>query len=89
MKFARLLILPLMATLSSTFSSLYRLFLRTSSASVLHHPAARIALRKTWRPTFEGALLVIHKLQNDPAPSATERKTMEDWLVKWEGESMS
>jgi hypothetical protein len=74
--------------LPPSFTSLYRLFLRTSSAAVLHHPAAKIALRKSWRPIFEGAVLVIRKLQNAPTLNTSEQEAMEGWLIKWEGRSM-
>lgn len=46
--------------LPASFRSLYRLFLRTSTASVLHHPVARVNLRQRWRPIFnQGAEMTL------------------------------
>lgn len=74
--------------LPSTFTSLYRLFLRTSSASVLQQRQAKRNLRKLWRPVFDDAVLVIKKLQNAPS-SVAEQDSLEKWLKVWETRSMS
>lgn len=74
--------------LPPTFTSVYRLFLRASSAAVLHHKVATRHLRLLWRPTFREAARVIRTLQ-DPALGADERAHRERWLARWDttGES--
>ncbi|KAJ7750093.1 hypothetical protein DFH07DRAFT_746435 [Mycena maculata] len=69
-------------TLPPDLTSLYRLFLRTSAASVLHQSRATRALRKLWRPTFEDAASVTAGLQNE-ALSAVNRNDHEIWLQSW------
>lgn len=69
--------------LPSSFTSLYRLFIRASSASVLHHRAATRNLRKLWKPTFREAAVVIHKLQS-PTLEISERERLEEWRSVWE-----
>ncbi|KAM6494008.1 hypothetical protein JOM56_010369 [Amanita muscaria] len=59
-----------MTRLVSEFTSLYRLFLRTVSASVLHHPQATRNLRRLWRPVFEAGA----RVQQSPCDS---------WLKLW------
>ncbi|KAJ7647714.1 hypothetical protein FB45DRAFT_206925, partial [Roridomyces roridus] len=61
------------------FTSLYRLFLRTSAASVLHQPRATRYLRKLWRPTFEDAARATSQLQNQ----SHNRNELERWLESW------
>jgi hypothetical protein len=73
--------------LPSTFTGLYRLFLRMSSASVLHQRQAKKNLRKLWRPVFDDAAVVINKLQNDSV-NTTERDALGNWLKVWEARSM-
>ena len=68
--------------LPSVFTSLYRLFLRTSSASVLHHKGATRNLRSLWRPTFDGAARVMYQLQD--SNDAATQKELETWLNVWE-----
>ncbi|KAF7290101.1 hypothetical protein HMN09_01315300 [Mycena chlorophos] len=66
--------------------SAYRLFLRTCSASVLHHPYSTKTLRKMWRPSFADAVRVTKRLQENQANetlSATERNDLETWLSEW------
>jgi len=61
--------------LPPSFTSLYRLFLRTSSAAVLHHEAATRYVRTLWKPTFREAALVVHKLQS-PTLGASEKEIL-------------
>ncbi|KAF8161739.1 hypothetical protein K438DRAFT_1619017 [Mycena galopus ATCC 62051] len=68
--------------LPSDFTSLYRLFLRTSSASVLHQSKGAKALRRLWRPAFENAALVTNQLQNTSLSTA-RRNELELWLRTW------
>jgi hypothetical protein len=69
--------------LPSTFTSLYRTFLRTQSASVLHHKVAKRNLRKLWRPVFDDAIVVVKKLQNGASDNA-DGERLEKWLRTWE-----
>ncbi|KAJ3924610.1 MAG: hypothetical protein NXY57DRAFT_286456 [Lentinula lateritia] len=64
------------------FTSLYRLFLRTSSASVLHQSSAVRNVRSLWRPVFTDAARVINKLQTKP--SDHKQKSCQNWLKDWE-----
>ncbi|KIJ66064.1 hypothetical protein HYDPIDRAFT_87182 [Hydnomerulius pinastri MD-312] len=59
-----------MAQLPSSFKSLYRLVLRTTSASVLHHTTPRRSIRKLWRPVFDGAVQAIRNLQDHQLPQS-------------------
>lgn len=72
--------------LPPTFRSLYRLVLRATSASVLHHTAATRSLRALWKPTFHGATDVIRRLQSGAADVAEQQK-LENWLMIWERRS--
>ena len=69
--------------LPPSFTSSYRLFLRASSASVLHHRAATRYVRILWKPTFREAAVVIHKLQN-PTLGISEKEQLEKWRCLWE-----
>jgi hypothetical protein len=71
------------AKLPSSFTSLYRLFLRTSSTAVLHHRAATRHVRILWKPTFREAAVVIHKLQS-PTLGISEKEQLERWRCLWE-----
>ncbi|KAJ3907711.1 hypothetical protein F5879DRAFT_795164 [Lentinula edodes] len=64
------------------FTSLYRLFLRTSSASVLHQSSAVRNIRSLWRPVFTDAARVINKLQTNP--SDLEKNSLQNRLKDWE-----
>ncbi|KAI0310106.1 hypothetical protein OF83DRAFT_1071082 [Amylostereum chailletii] len=68
--------------LPPSFTSLYRLFLRASSASVLHHYAAKRHLRQLWRPTFDAAARVIQEGGRAGTTEAGERRRK--WLQAWE-----
>ncbi|KAJ6491603.1 hypothetical protein C8R47DRAFT_434501 [Mycena vitilis] len=69
-------------SLPSSFTSLYRLVLRTTSASVLHQNKATKNLRKLWRPAFDDAARVTTELQGN-AISAVHRSELEVWLQIW------
>ncbi|OCH93489.1 hypothetical protein OBBRIDRAFT_724673 [Obba rivulosa] len=69
--------------LPPAFTSLYRLFLRATAASVLHHRPAARRLRKLWRPTFEGAVRVIRKLESSEA-LGHEQQRLQRWYAVWE-----
>ncbi|KAH9042815.1 hypothetical protein EDB85DRAFT_2227420 [Lactarius pseudohatsudake] len=69
--------------LPPSFTSLYRLLLRTSSAAVLHHKAATRYVRTLWKPTFYEAGTVIHRLQV-PTLATAEKAQLERWLCLWE-----
>ncbi|KAJ3749179.1 hypothetical protein DFH05DRAFT_1390683 [Lentinula detonsa] len=71
-----------MPLLPSSFTSLYRLFLRTSSASVLHQSLAVRNIRALWRPIFSDAAHVIEKLQAKPCER--EQELLRNWLRNWE-----
>ena len=72
--------------LPPSFTSLYRLFLRTSSAAVLHHGAATRHVRTLWKPTFREAAVVVHKLQS-PTLGTSEKEQLEKWHSRWESSS--
>lgn len=70
--------------LPASFTSLYRLFLRTASASVLHHRSARLNLITRWRPIFDAAAKVTKELEYSPQGStSTWRQERIDWLKIW------
>uniref|UniRef100_A0A0W0F5P5 Fungal-type protein kinase domain-containing protein n=1 Tax=Moniliophthora roreri TaxID=221103 RepID=A0A0W0F5P5_MONRR len=72
-----------MSRLPSTFTSLYRLFLRTTSASVLHYSPATRNLRQLWRPVFVDVAQNIKKIQDD-ATAASSRREMQKYIEEWE-----
>jgi len=65
--------------LPSSFTSLYRLFLRASSAAVLHNNAARKQLRSLFRPVFDAAAQAVRELQHNQL-SGPERLRHERFL---------
>lgn len=69
--------------LPPSFLSLYRLFLRSTAASVLNQAKATSTLRKQWRPTFTQAAGVIRLLKADNLP-ADQREALMCWLTRWE-----
>jgi hypothetical protein len=71
--------LSVMGRLPPSFTSLYRLFLRASSASVLHQNAARKQLRRLFRPVFDAAARVVGDLQSNQL-SRSERTRREHFL---------
>ncbi|KAI8978224.1 hypothetical protein BD414DRAFT_421979 [Trametes punicea] len=66
-----------------SFRSLYRLFLRATSASVLAHPDATATLRKLWRPVFDEAVRAIRRIDDDSTP-ASRREILTRWYYRWE-----
>lgn len=75
-----------MVQLPPEFKSLYRLFLRTVSATVLHHPQATRNLRLLWRPAFDAAARVTNQY-NDPHTDEAQRTLQGEWLKEWEQRS--
>ncbi|KAF8507747.1 hypothetical protein JB92DRAFT_2958263 [Gautieria morchelliformis] len=67
--------------LSSQLTSTYRLFLRATSAAVLHHPTATRNIRKLYRPIFDEAANVDVQVKTTRDPQKT--KLLEQWLVTW------
>jgi len=68
------------------FRSLYRLILRTSSASVLHARPATQRIRAMWRPTFDVAAGMARKVRHPPPTQDGARTAAraQDWLNQWE-----
>ena len=77
-----------MDRLPTSFTSLYRLFLRASSASVLHQNASRKQLRQLFRPVFDAAAQVVGDLQNNQL-SPSERMRREHFLNTFQQRSTS
>ncbi|KAG7088474.1 hypothetical protein E1B28_012463 [Marasmius oreades] len=74
-----------MSSLPPTFTSLYRLFLRTASASVLHHKLATRNLRQLWRPAFADAVHTLRKLEKAGIEgNVPECRELQEWLGGWE-----
>lgn len=67
--------------LSAQLTSTYRLFLRATSAAVLHHSTAKRNIRKLYRPIFDEAAQVEVQLQTTQDPQAS--RTLRQWLVNW------
>jgi len=65
------------------FTSLYRLFLRTTAASVLNKRPAVQRLRLLWRPTFESAAQALHSLE-DTTLTDSERRQLQRRYAIWE-----
>ncbi|KAN0130757.1 hypothetical protein V8E53_011432 [Lactarius tabidus] len=72
-----------MVRLPPSFTSLYRLLLRTTSAAVLDHKAATRYVGPLWKPSFREAATIIHRLQN-PTLGTVEKAQLERWLCQWE-----
>lgn len=63
------------------FTSLYRVFLRATSTSVLHNGPATRSLRRLYRPTFEAAACAIHNLESSQNNgNITELQRTKHWL---------
>ena len=67
--------------LSPQLASTYRLFLRATSAAVLHHPTATRNVRKLYRPIFNEAAQVEVQLKTTQDPQTS--KLLDQWLVNW------
>ncbi|ELU42141.1 hypothetical protein AG1IA_03833 [Rhizoctonia solani AG-1 IA] len=61
--------------LSPAIRSLYRIFLRATSASVLHHSSATRCLRTRYRPIFEHYV----RLHQDQATNNTIGNVLQEW----------
>ncbi|KLO16206.1 hypothetical protein SCHPADRAFT_938107 [Schizopora paradoxa] len=75
--------------LPPSFTSLYRLVLRASSATVLHTRPAKTYLRKALRPSFEAAATVIHLLEEQEVKRETDGSSqteteMRNWLEEFD-----
>ncbi|EJD08299.1 uncharacterized protein FOMMEDRAFT_74698 [Fomitiporia mediterranea MF3/22] len=68
-----------MRPLPSEFTALYRLFLRATSAAVLHNGPATRGLRRMYRPTSEAAASVFRRLES-VAPGSSEAESAERWM---------
>jgi len=76
--------------LPRTVTSVYRLFLRTSSAAVLHNVRACTNLRKRWRPSFDGVAKIVKELQQPPSDAPDNWKAEKiEWLKVWNERSKS
>jgi hypothetical protein len=73
--------------LPPSFTSLYRVLLRTTSAAVLNHKAATRYVRTLWKPPFREAAAIVHRLQN-PTLGTAEKAQLERWLFLWESSSV-
>ena len=69
--------------LPADFTSLYRLFLRATGASVLNKGYPTQRLRRLWRPSFESAAQVVHRLQG-ALLQESERASLQRWYRMWE-----
>lgn len=67
------------------FMRAYRLFLRASSASVLHHGQSKRSLQRLYRPSFDAAAGALRQLQglNNFSPEAIRLRT---WLARFDNE---
>ncbi|KAI0785844.1 hypothetical protein C8Q75DRAFT_312049 [Abortiporus biennis] len=68
--------------LPPAFTSLYRIFLRSISAAVLHTPRATRSIRQLYRQSFAEAASVIRRLQS--CPESQEATQLEQWLTVWQ-----
>lgn len=76
--------------LPESFRSLYRLLLRTTSASVLHRNSAVAGLRKIYRPDFEEAAVTINRLHSSNTRlTDLEKSRMIKWIEQWNINSMN
>lgn len=65
------------------FTSLYRLFLRATSATVLHSGPATRGLRRLYRPSFQAAALTIKRLKS-PDSDPKEEENLKGWLKEFD-----
>ena len=76
-----------MTRLPPTFTSLYRLFLRTTSAAVQQQSAGSRNLRKLWKPVFQTAARAVKRLDDRPQSDDAEQQQVRMWLDAWERRS--
>ncbi|GLB37963.1 hypothetical protein LshimejAT787_0410140 [Lyophyllum shimeji] len=69
--------------LPASLTSLYRLCLRASSASVLHHRVASANLRRLLRSTFDAAADVTRQLEKSPS-NTDDQAQSKAWLDTFE-----
>jgi hypothetical protein len=67
---------------SASLRSVYRLFLRTVSASVLHHTSSVHGLRRLYRPIFRSGHTLMTQL-NQPTLPESDRELLHKQLVAW------
>ncbi|THH09633.1 hypothetical protein EW145_g1866 [Phellinidium pouzarii] len=72
-----------MPNIPPEFTSLYRLFLRATSAAVQHHGARTKSLRHLYRPSFEAAASLTKRLGSLDSGSE-EARNMNRWLVEFD-----
>ena len=72
--------------LPTEFTALYRLFLRATSAAVLHNGPALRGLRKLYRPSFEAAASAVRQMENMEAGSKNAEKVRK-WLEEFDKRS--
>lgn len=70
--------------LPPAFTSLYRLFIRSTSTAVLDDPRSTKVLRSLYRPCFQQAAVVIRKLQHSGDSPANEQERLRSWLTIWQ-----
>ncbi|KAI0077206.1 hypothetical protein K474DRAFT_1112489 [Panus rudis PR-1116 ss-1] len=70
-------------TLPPAFTSLYRLFIRSTATAVLNQSRSTRVLRKLYRPSFEEAAIAIRQLENQSLP-AKKRADLTTWISKWQ-----
>ncbi|KZO94464.1 hypothetical protein CALVIDRAFT_538920 [Calocera viscosa TUFC12733] len=71
--------------LPARFTSLYRITLRATTASVRHNVAATRNIRALYKPEFEEAAKVVKELESQAGPDEAKEK----WYAEWEERSMS
>ena len=70
-------------SLTSEFTSTYRLFLRACSASVLHKGPSKLSLIRLYRPSFDAAAGVVLQLQR-LSSSSPEATRLQAWLADFD-----
>ncbi|KAL5483031.1 hypothetical protein ACEPAI_8260 [Sanghuangporus weigelae] len=68
--------------LPAQFTALYRLFLRATSATVLHHGTSMRTLRMLYRPTFEAAAGAVKRLEMLQMLQSAEKVEGEENVVE-------
>ena len=71
-------------SLPSAFTSLYRLFIRSTATAVLDDPRSTKVLRTLYQPCFREAAGVIRRLQISENLPEQERRALQVWLSHWQ-----
>ncbi|EAU91736.1 hypothetical protein CC1G_04504 [Coprinopsis cinerea okayama7 len=71
-----------MESLPASFKSLYRLVLRSCSATVLHQPKATRHLRLIYRPVFDAASMMMHEYHRD-GTNQERKEEIAKWFAVW------